>query len=268
MTQSASPEQSEGVAARSSPAVIVTGGASGIGLACVERLLAAGWRVGLIDRDEATLAKVRERFGATSAVHIAQADVTDEPAVDAVVNDMAASFGRLDGVVNSAGIAADIHVLDTPVALFRKILDVNLVGTFIVGRAVARVMKDKGGGSIVNIASISGLRGGKGRAAYGSSKGGVVLLTKVMAVDLARYGIRVNAVAPGPVDTPMVRALHGSGDQLRYMERIPMRRYAQADEIAGVVMFLLDGGLSSYVTGEIVAADGGFRGAGLMELED
>ena len=202
------------------------------------------------------------------AVHVAQADVTDEPAIDAVVNDMTAAFGRLDGVVNSAGIAADIHVLDTPVALFRKILEVNLVGAFIVGRAAARVMKDNGGGLIVNIASISGLRGGKGRAAYGSSKGGVVLLTKVMAVDLARYGIRVNAVAPGPVDTPMVRALHGGGDQLRYLERIPMRRYAQADEIAAVVMFLLDSSMSSYVTGEIVAADGGFRGAGLMELED
>jgi NAD(P)-dependent dehydrogenase (short-subunit alcohol dehydrogenase family) len=246
----------------------VTGGASGIGLACVERLLAAGWRVGLIDRDDKTLASARERFAAVPAVLISQADVTDEPAIDAVVNDMAASFGGLDGVVNSAGIAADMHVLDTPVELFRKILDVNLVGTFIVGRAVACVMKDKGGGSIVNIASISGLRGGKGRAAYGSSKGGVVLLTKVMAVDLARYGIRVNAVAPGPVDTPLVRALHEGSDQLRYLERIPMRRYAAADEIAGVVMFLLDPAMSSYVTGEIVAADGGFRGAGLMELED
>lgn len=266
MTQSSSPEQPGG--ASPSRAAVVTGGASGIGLACVERLLAAGWRIGLIDRDEKTLAAARERFAGMPAVRIAQADVTDEPAIEAVVKDMAAAFGKLDGVVNSAGIAADIHVFDTPVELFRKILDVNLVGTFIVGRAVARVMKDNGGGSIVNIASISGLRGGKGRAAYGSSKGGVVLLTKVMAVDLARYGIRVNAVAPGPVDTPMVRAIHGGSDQLRYLERIPMRRYAQADEIAGVVMFLLDPTMSSYVTGEIVAADGGFRGAGLMELED
>lgn len=266
MTQSSSPEQPEG--ASPSRAAVVTGGASGIGLACVARLLAAGWRIGLIDRDEKTLAAARERFAGMPAVRIAQADVTDEPAIEAVVKDMAAAFGTLDGVVNSAGIAADIHVFDTPVELFRKILDVNLVGTFIVGRAVARVMKDNGGGSIVNIASISGLRGGKGRAAYGSSKGGVVLLTKVMAVDLARYGIRVNAVAPGPVDTPMVRAIHGGSDQLRYLERIPMRRYAQANEIAGVVMFLLDPTMSSYVTGEIVAADGGFRGAGLMELED
>lgn len=247
---------------------IVTGGASGIGLASVERLVAAGWQVGLLDRDETALAAARAKFAATPAVRIARADVTDEPAVETVVKDMAAAFGGLDGVVNSAGIAADVHVFDTSVELFRQVLEINLVGTFIVGRAAARLMKEGGGGSIVNIASISGLRGGKGRAAYGSSKGGVVLLTKVMAVDLARFGIRVNAVAPGPVDTPMVRALHDGGDHQRYLERIPMRRYAQPDEIAGAVMFLLDAGMSSYVTGEIIAVDGGFRGAGLMEMKD
>ena len=146
-------------------------------------------------------------------------------------------------------------------------LDINLVGTFIVGRAVARAMKRRGG-AIVNIASISGLRGGKGRAAYGSSKGGVVLLTRVMAVDLARFGIRVNAVAPGPVDTPMVRAMHDGGEHLRYLERIPMRRYGKPSEIAEMVVFLLDAEKSSYLTGEIIAVDGGFRGAGLMELKD
>ncbi len=268
MTAAVGVLQSSGDDRVSSRAAIVTGGASGIGLACVERLLAAGWRVGLLDRDDAALGAMREKFAAVPAVRIAHADVTDEPAVEAIVAEMAGAFGRIDGVVNSAGIAADIPLLDTPVEVFRRILDINLVGTFIVGRAAARVMKDNGGGAIVNVASISGLRGGKGRAAYGSSKGGVVLLTKTMAVDLARYGIRVNAVAPGPVDTPMVRALHGGGDHLRYQERIPMRRYAQAAEIAGVVMFLLDGSMSSYVTGEIVAADGGFNGAGLMELED
>jgi len=90
----------------------------------------------------------------------------------------------------------------------------------------------------------------------------------VMAVDLARFGIRVNAVAPGPVDTPMVRALHAEGEHFRYLERIPMRRYAQPEEISGAVLFLLDPAVSSFVTGEIIAVDGGFRGAGLMELKD
>jgi NAD(P)-dependent dehydrogenase (short-subunit alcohol dehydrogenase family) len=247
---------------------LVTGGASGIGLACVARLLAAGWRVGLIDRDEKAVAAARRRYRQNPRVRIGMADVTDEPAIEAVIADMAAGFGRLDGLVNSAGIAADVHFFDTSVALFRRILEVNLVGTFVAGRAAARIMRERGAGAIVNIASISGLRGSKGRAAYGSSKGGVVTLTQVMAVDLARFGIRVNAVAPGPVDTPMVRALHKGGVRFRYLERIPMRRYAKPDEIAGAVLFLLDPALSSFVTGEIVAVDGGFRGAGLMELAD
>jgi NAD(P)-dependent dehydrogenase (short-subunit alcohol dehydrogenase family) len=153
------------------------------------------------------------------------------------------------------------------VDLFRKILDVNVVGTFIVARAAARVMKNTGGGAIVNLSSVSGLRGGKGRSAYGASKGAVVVLTQVLANDLARYKIRVNSVAPGPVDTPMVKAVHTAGDRELWMRRVPMRRYAEPGEIASVVEFLLDGTRSGFVTGEIVAVDGGFRGAGIMTDE-
>jgi len=146
----------------------------------------------------------------------------------------------------------------------RKILDVNVVGTFIVARAAARLMKDRGGGAIVNIASVSGLRGGKGRSAYGASKGAVVVLTQVLANDLARYKIRVNAVAPGPVDTPMVKAVHTAADRALWLRHVPMRRYAEPGEIASVIEFLLDGTRSGFMTGEIVAVDGGFRGTGVM----
>jgi NAD(P)-dependent dehydrogenase (short-subunit alcohol dehydrogenase family) len=257
-------EMTQGERAR---AAIVTGGASGIGLACVERLLAAGWQVGILDRDAAALARVRERFAHEPRVRVAELDVTDEPAAVQVIGAMASAFGRLDGVVNSAGIGADAHVLDTPVALFRKILDVNVIGTFIVGRAAARLMRETGG-AIVNIASISGLRGSKGRAAYGASKGAVVTLTQVMAVDLAHFGIRVNAVAPGPVDTPMVETVHTPATRRAYRHHVPLRRYARADEIAAAVCFLLDETTASYVTGEIIAVDGGFRGAGMMEIEE
>jgi NAD(P)-dependent dehydrogenase (short-subunit alcohol dehydrogenase family) len=248
-------------------AAIVTGGASGIGLACVERLLAAGWRAGILDRDENALARARERFAGTPAVRIAGLDVTDEPAAEAAVNAMAQAFGRLDGIVNSAGVGLDMHVLDTPVEKFRRVLDVNVVGTFVVGRAGARVMRENGG-AIVNIASISGLRGSKGRAAYGASKGAVVTLTQVMAVDLAPYRIRVNAVAPGPVETPMVEAVHSPEVRRAWRHHVPMRRYAAPSEIAAAVLFLLDEAQSSYVTGEILAVDGGFRGAGMMLLEE
>jgi NAD(P)-dependent dehydrogenase (short-subunit alcohol dehydrogenase family) len=247
-------------------AAIVTGGASGIGLATVERLLAAGWRVGALDRDQKALAKLRGRHG--DKVHVGTLDVTDEDAAQAAVATMADAFGRLDGIVNSAGISLDKPALETSIAEFRKILDVNVTGTFIVGRAAARIMKDHGGGGIVNIASIAGMRGSKGRVAYGASKGGVAIMTQVMAVDLARYGIRVNAIAPGPVDTPLVQAHHTPAVRRAYAHHVPMRRYGTTDEIAAAIMFLLDGAQSSYITGAILPVDGGFAGAGLMEIED
>jgi NAD(P)-dependent dehydrogenase (short-subunit alcohol dehydrogenase family) len=166
--------------------------------------------------------------------------------------------------LNSAGIASDVHVFDTKVALFRKILDINVVGSFIVGRAAARAMATRKRGAIVNVTSISGLRGSKGRAAYGASKGAVITMTQVMANDLAAYGIRVNAVAPGPVETPMVKALHSAADRKAFNRFIPMGRYGEPDEIAGAVEFLLDETRASYITGEILAVDGGYRGAGVI----
>jgi NAD(P)-dependent dehydrogenase (short-subunit alcohol dehydrogenase family) len=243
---------------------LVTGGGSGIGLATAERLLASGWKVAILDRDEKALEAQRQRHGGNPAVFVAPLDVTDEPAAERVVGRVAEALGGLDGVVNSAGIAADIPALDTPVDLFRKIIDVNVTGTFIVARAAARIMKDRGGGAIVNMASVSGLRGSKGRSAYGASKGAVVTLTQVLANDLARFSIRVNAVAPGPVDTPMVKAMHVDKDRALWARHLPMRRYAEPAEIASVIEFLLDGTRSSYMTGEIVAVDGGFRGAGII----
>jgi NAD(P)-dependent dehydrogenase (short-subunit alcohol dehydrogenase family) len=138
------------------------------------------------------------------------------------------------------------------------------VGTFIVARAAARIMKERGGGAIVNLASVAGMRGSKGRSAYGSSKGAVIILTQVMANDLARFGIRVNAVAPGPVDTPMVRAMHTQKDRALWTRHVPMRRYGELDEIAAVIEFLLDGTRSGYMTGAVVPVDGGFSGAGII----
>lgn len=251
------------IAASGRRVALITGGGSGIGLATARRLFDYDWKVALVDRDEAALANARAIFGNSDRIFAAPLDVTDEPAVAAMVAKSVDVLGGLDGVVNSAGIAADVHALDTPIDLFRKIMDVNVAGTFIVARAAARVMKDKGG-AIVNLASIAGLRGSKGRSAYGASKGAVCVLTQVLANDLARFGIRVNAVAPGPVETPMVKALHTDADRRLYGNFIPMQRYGTPDEIASVIAFLLDGTSASYMTGEIVAVDGGFRGTGIM----
>jgi NAD(P)-dependent dehydrogenase (short-subunit alcohol dehydrogenase family) len=246
------------------PVAFITGGGSGIGLATAGRLLAAGWRVAIADRDAAALEALRQAHAGSAGLMAMPLDVTDERAVQQAVAATVSALGGLDGVVNSAGIAADIPALDTPVDLFRKVLDVNVVGTFIVARAAATYMKNAGGGAIVNMASVSGLRGSKGRSAYGASKGAVAVLTQVLANDLARYRIRVNAVAPGPVDTAMVKAMHTESDRALWARHIPMRRYADPDEIAAIIEVLLDGTRSGYMTGTIVPVDGGFSGAGII----
>ena len=248
----------------SGESVIVTGGASGIGEATVAILLERGWRVAIFDLEGETLKAAREEFNGRDDVAVAAVDVTDEAGIEAAVARVETEFGPIVGVVNCAGIAADQHVFDTSPDLFRKILDINVVGTFMVGKAAARQMKARRRGAIVNIASISGLRGSKGRSAYGASKGAIVTLTQVMAVDLAEHGLRVNAIAPGPIDTPMVKALHTQEDRDLYHRYVPMNRYAQPKEVATVIAFLLDDTQSGYVTGEIIAVDGGYRGAGLI----
>ncbi len=249
----------------SKPVALVTGAASGIGRATVDVLIKKGWRVAALDRDEAALAEVRRTFAQSPDVLGLAADVCDEGAIERVVEAVVAKFGRLDGVVNSAGIAADIPALDTPVDLFKRILDVNVIGSFIVARTAARAMKAaQSGGAIVNIASISGLRGSKGRVAYGASKGAVVTMTQVLANDLAQFGIRVNAIAPGPIETPMVKQVHSDADRALYMRYVPMARYGIPEEIASAVAFLLDSTAAGYITGEILAVDGGYRGAGII----
>jgi NAD(P)-dependent dehydrogenase (short-subunit alcohol dehydrogenase family) len=232
----------------------VTGGASGIGLAIAEAALGQGWRLAVADRDAAALARAAARLGPGRATGT-ELDVTDEAAVDAWIT-AAAGLGPIRGLVTAAGIAADIPALDTPADRFRRILDVNVTGTFLCARAAGRAMRDHGaGGAIVTIASVSGLRGGKGRVAYGASKAAVINLTQVLAVDLARHGIRANAICPGPVETPMVAAIHGPEVRQQWLSRVPMRRYAQPAELAGMTLALLDDAVSGYVTGQAIAVD-------------
>ena len=241
--------------------VVVTGAASGIGLATASLLAAEGWRVAMLDRDEGALAREASALG-DGVLHRAL-DVTDEASVKEAIAAIAAE-GPIAGLVNSAGIAADIPLEQTSVELFRRILDVNVIGSFLVGQAVAAAMETTGGGSIVNIASVSGMRGNLGRTAYGASKGAVITMTKVWAAELAERGIRVNAVSPGPVDTPMVEAMHTSAEREAWMVHVPLGRYAKPDEIASGIVFLLDGERSSYVTGHVLAIDGGFTGGGTI----
>ena len=244
--------------------ILVTGGASGIGFAIVQAILAEGWRVVVADVDRANLERVRENLRPHEPlVHFEPLDVTDEEAVVQAIVRCEAAVGPLTGVVNSAGIGSDIPCLDTTVARFRKILEVNLIGSFVVAREVARAMRERNKGSIVNIASVSGIRGNSGRVAYGASKGGVITMTQVMAVEWAPVGIRVNAIAPGPIETPLVRDMHTEQARADWLSRVPQHRYGAPKEVAGTAIFLLDERRSSFITGQTICVDGGFTAAGL-----
>ena len=242
--------------------IIVTGGASGIGRAVTEAVLEAGWRAVVLDLPGKALEEVRAGFD-PARLRATAVNVVDETAVAAEVAAIERDFGAIEGVVNSAGIATDTPALETGVDVFRRILDVNVIGSFIVAREATRFMRGRGG-AIVNIASVSGIRGNEGRVAYGASKGAVLTMSLVMAVEFAPLDIRVNVVAPGPIETPLVRELHDEASRGTWMGTVPMRRYGAPEDIAAATVFLLDGRRSGYVTGQTLCVDGGFTAAGIM----
>ncbi len=236
---------------------IVTGGLSGIGEAIARRFAEEGAAV--IAADLATDATRLE----DGPIVPFRTDVADPASVDRLVEAVLTKYGRLHCLVNSAGIGVDVPFLETKLETFDRIIAVNLRGSFIVGQRAARAMRDGGGGAILNVASVSGVVGNVGRSAYGASKGGVILLSKVMAVDLAAYGIRVNILAPGPVATPLSEAAHTPAVREQWRERTILRRYGRPEEMAGAAVFLCSDD-ASYVTGHVFVADGGFLAAGLI----
>jgi NAD(P)-dependent dehydrogenase (short-subunit alcohol dehydrogenase family) len=240
---------------------LITGAARGIGLATAKRFHGEGWRVALLDIDAANLTTAVSSFDCQETVLGLPADVSDAGAVQAAIETLRAKFGRLDALVNNAGIAVFKSALETTPQEWSRVLEVNLTGPFLATVAAAPLLSEQGG-AIVNITSISGLRASTLRVAYGTSKAALAHLTKQLSVELASAGIRVNAVAPGPVDTAMAKAVHSPEIRADYHDAIPLNRYGLETEIADAVYFLCSE-KASYITGQLLAVDGGFDAAGI-----
>lgn len=238
----------------------VTGGASGIGLQLVRTLVAAGSQVAVFDKNPEALASLRTEMVGVKGISLHDADVTDEAVVRAAVKDAVDMHGRIHGLVNCAGLPCDRTLRHTSVEQFRRVLDVNVVGTFVVTQATIDFMDP--GASIVNFGSINGIRGTEGRVAYSAAKAGIINMTRAMAVELAQEGIRVNAIAPGPIETPGLT--HPPELRKTFVSYIPMHRYGNPEEIVSVIRFLLDPQQSSFITGHTIPVDGGFISAGVL----
>jgi NAD(P)-dependent dehydrogenase (short-subunit alcohol dehydrogenase family) len=240
----------------------VTGGARGGGFATAKRFLADGWRVALLDIDDETLHRSAAGLSDADVVLPICCDVADPAGVTKAFSAVAQKFGRLDVLVNNAGIAIFKPILNITYEEWSRVLAVNLTGPFLCTQAAAPLIRDSGGGAIVNITSISGLRASTLRAAYGTSKAALAHLTQQQAIELASLGIRVSAVAPGPVDTAMAKAVHTPEIRAAYHDAIPLNRYGLEQELAETIFFLCSD-RASYITGQTIAADGGFEASGI-----
>ena len=242
--------------------VLVTGAARGIGLATAKRFLQDGWRAVLLDIDSDTLAATMAGLDAGEQALSIDADVAAADQVEGAPATIKDRFGRLDALINNAGTAVFGPIMETSLDDWSRVLAVNLTGPFLCARAAVPLMLAGGGGSIVNITSISGLRASTLRVAYGTSKAGLAHLTLQQAVELGGLGIRVNAIAPGPVDTAMARAVHTPEIRADYHDAIPLHRYGLEVEIAAAIRFLCSDD-ASYINGQLLSVDGGFEAAGI-----
>ncbi len=243
---------------------IVTGAAQGIGKAIGTAFVEEGARLVIGDINGELAAKTAAELGKGGReVRSIRTDVAEATGGQQLVDFCLREFGRVDILVNNAGIGINKRALDFPLDEWEKVIRINLTGAFLCSQAAGRQMVKQGYGKIINICSLSGQRGGIGRAAYGAAKAGLELLTKVMAVELAEQGINVNDIVPGPIMTDVGRAMHDPATVEAYNFLVPQRRYGVPEEIANAAVFLASAE-SDYVNGHSLNVDGGFQSAGLM----
>ena len=237
---------------------IVTGAARGIGLATSRLFHTQGYEVVMVDRDFMELEKNSKSMEHTYTL---DCDVSIPEQVSELFDKVQKKYGRLNSLVNNAGVAEFGPIENVSYSDWRRVMATNLDGVFLCSQAAIPMLK-KSKGSIVNIASISGLRASTLRVSYGTSKAAVIQLSKQQAVELGEYSIRVNCVAPGPVKTKLAMAVHTEEIINAYHDAIPLNRYGSEEEIGNLIYFLCSD-KASYITGQLVAADGGFDSAGV-----
>ena len=235
--------------------VIVTGGASGIGRAIVERLVEEGYPVGVFDINESGLQELESTLGAAVTAHVV--DIQDYVAVQEAVAQFASSAGPVYGLVNNAGWDAAKAFVDTDPEFWRKVIDLNLYGPLNVTHAVLAQLIARGDGRVVNIASDAGRVGSSGEAVYSATKGGTIAFMKTLAREHARQGITFNSICPGPTDTPLLAGFDETGKLMAALSRaIPMKRLAQPADFPGLVVYFLSAE-ASFVTGQTISVSGG-----------
>jgi len=246
--------------------VLITGAATGLGWSMAERFAAEGYAIAGLDRDGPAVEAAMARLNATGVRTLAlAASVSDEAAVEASVARCVAELGGLDVLVNNAGLSCNTPALDLSLTEWRRVIDVNLTGVFLCARAAGRHMVGHGGGGIINMSSMYGVIAAPDRAGYCASKSAVAMLTRVLAIEWAASGVRVNAIAPGYVRTALLDDLIQSGrvDIGALTRRTPLGRMGTPEEVAEMALFLASE-RSSFITGQVVGVDGGWSAYGYI----